>query len=213
MAPVWDETLPSQVGIPVHPISIQALSRLTWPRIEPTTPPMSNSPSTLSIRGAGENAPPIVAIDVASGQPQDLEAILDGASGDSVWIYWLKTGCPTCRLAAPFVERLAAQSSGRVRAIFQDDAPTLRAFRTQFGLEHLVCLSEAEPFDVADAWGIETVPSWFRIERSAPGKAVVRESGVMFSRDALQAQYESLGGEGTLFTDDELRSLPARQPG
>ncbi|MCB9916873.1 MAG: hypothetical protein H6832_00555 [Planctomycetes bacterium] len=160
---------------------------------------------------AGERAPKIEARDLDSGASIDLEHLVAG-SGSTLFVYWVKTGCPTCRLALPFIDRIARVAPERVLVVMQDEPDVARAYCDGSGATTSVVATEAAPFVSADAYGLTNVPTWFEV-RADVGRLTVSASGISFVKDTLQEQFAAAGGEGSLFDARELARLPAMQPG
>lgn len=158
-------------------------------------------------RKAGEVAPPLEVVDPEHG---DAKSLADLIGAGSTVIYWIKTGCPTCQLAIPFVDRIAAKvPAGRIVVVAQDDPDSVAAFRSEYGLQSVPIYCEPEPFDAANEWGLTHVPTWFLVDSDG----TIQKSGMMFSQPDLQQTLVDLGGEGVLFRDGEKEELPETRPG
>lgn len=146
-------------------------------------------------------------VDPKSGAPRRLADIV---GEQSTLLYWIKSVCPTCRLAMPFVDRLAARvAPGRIAVVAQDEPADIEPFRTELGLESVPIWCEPEPYQSSDAYGLTHVPTWFLIAPSGD----ILESGSMFSQADLEHSLSVLGGEGPLFTPEETVELPDSRPG
>ncbi|MCA8968547.1 MAG: thioredoxin family protein [Planctomycetes bacterium] len=160
---------------------------------------------------AGERAPTIAAQDLDSGASIDLEHLVAG-SGSTLFVYWVKTGCPTCRLALPFIDRIARVAPERVLIVMQDEPDVARDYCDGASATTSVVATEAAPFASADAYGLTNVPTWFEVRADTDG-LTVSNSGISFVKDALEEQFVAVGGEGSLFDASERSRLPAMQPG
>lgn len=120
----------------------------------------------------------------------DSRALL-GSGGRSTLLAFFKVNCPTCQLAMPFLDRLA-KGSLRVIAISQNDAVATRNFNQHFqiGMETLLDF-EGTKFAASDAYGLESVPSLFLIDRD--GK--VQKSMAGFSKADFLGFGEQAGVE------------------
>ena len=163
--------------------------------------------SETYIRKAGEKAPELELLDPDSGQALGLADVLSEAP---TLLYWVKSACPTCQLAMPFVGRIASRTeAGRLICVTQDEVADVPAIRERYGLEDARILCEEAPFASADRYGITHVPSWFLVGPDGE----IQESGMMFVQEDLQRSFANLGGEGELFADEEKASVPPMRPG
>jgi hypothetical protein len=114
--------------------------------------------------------------------------------------------CGTTRLALPFVDRMAARAGeGRVLAVLQDDENAARALAEELRLR-LPVLLEREPYALADALALTTVPTLFLVEPD--GGIAVRSEG--FRRDALEAVAARLDAQPLFESSD---TVPLLRPG
>src|SRR5262249_19273897 len=150
-------------------------------------------------------------------QPVGLEALAGGRvrwplEGESSLLVFLKSDCPTCRLTMPFVDRLDRRlrtrgARTRIAAVIQDPLDDAADFAPELGLA-LDLASEPEPYPLASAFGVRTVPTLFlvgedgRVHRTVEG----------FDRDALEdLRREAGAGAEPLFGPAD--SVPAFRPG
>jgi hypothetical protein len=70
--------------------------------------------------------------------------------------------CPVCRMAAPKVRTFEEAYPGRIVAIGQDPPDKLSDFDREFGLG-IPAISDAPPYPLSDAFGIEVVPTLFAL--------------------------------------------------
>jgi hypothetical protein len=116
--------------------------------------------------------------------------------------------CKTTRETIPYFDRIhrRAGAGHGVRLVLQDDAETARNLVATMGLAVPVRL-EPDPYPVADALGLVTVPTLFLVDRA--GKiAHVTEA---FNRAELEMLAVRIGVEGPLFTAAD--KAPAFKPG
>lgn len=97
--------------------------------------------------GTGSTAPPVSGAELG-----------DGARG----LLFYKVTCPTCQIAAPVAERLYRAIGDRLVAVAQDPPERVRGFESSFGTT-FPSVSEAEPYEASNAYGIRTVPTLFLI--------------------------------------------------
>jgi peroxiredoxin Q/BCP len=108
---------------------------------------------------AGERAPDF-RLESLSGARQTLATV---TGGKPALLFFFKTGCPTCQLATPFVERLARAYGGsgfRVVGLSQNDREETEAYRDQYGMTFEVLL-DFPGWRASEAYGLDTVPSCF----------------------------------------------------
>src|SRR5579862_8240569 len=97
------------------------------------------------------------------GSAQSLQDIL---SAGPVLLAFYKISCPVCQLTAPYLQRLAANSTIQVIGISQDDASATRGFLQRFGATFPTLLDlSSEDYPASNAYGITSVPSLFLLER------------------------------------------------
>jgi hypothetical protein len=113
--------------------------------------------------------------------------------------------CKTTRQTLPYVDRIHRRG-GRVLAVLQDDAVAARELVGELGLALPVRLEE-DPYPVAAALGVETVPTLMLVEKTG-AIAAVSEG---FGRDALEMFAGKLGLEAPLFAPED--KAPASKPG
>ncbi|MCM2256914.1 MAG: hypothetical protein NDJ94_14760 [Vicinamibacteria bacterium] len=115
--------------------------------------------------------------------------------------------CATSRLALPYVERLRARIPPpmRVGLVVQEDEAGARAFAAELGLQ-APPLFEREPYPMADALGLRTVPTLLLIESGGRVARVIEG----FERTAYEAVAAALG-VAPLFT--EADGALKRRPG
>jgi peroxiredoxin len=98
------------------------------------------------------------------GSTRSLQDIL---AGGPALLAFYKISCPVCQLTAPFLERLAVNSTIQVIGISQDAAGPTHGFTQRFGLTFPNLLdSSEEGYAASNAYGITSVPSLFLVERN-----------------------------------------------
>jgi thiol-disulfide isomerase/thioredoxin len=162
-------------------------------------------------RRTGEVAPPFELPLAGSGERVSLADLM--ARGGETLLVWMKTTCPTCQLALPFLERIhariAARGDRRVVVISQDPPADIARFRVEFGCPTVPVLSEPEPYEAADRYGVTNLPTLFLV--AAGGK--VKGADVGFNRQNLEDLALRFAGMSELFTEQELEELPPLRPG
>jgi hypothetical protein len=116
--------------------------------------------------------------------------------------------CKTTLQTLPFLDRIHRRrgpGSG-VRLLLQDERDAARRLVSELKLEVPVGL-EADPYPLAEALGLVTVPTLFLLRRGG-SIAGVSEG---FNRAEIESLAVSLGVEGPLFTPED--AVPAFRPG
>jgi peroxiredoxin len=142
---------------------------------------------------------PAIELPDLNGVPHNLQ---DALRNGPVILAFFKVGCPTCQLALPFLERLAA--SANVIAVSQDDARDSREFNQRFGIS-VPTLLDARPFPVSNAYRITNVPSVFVVETD--GRISSAHHG--FNKAELEKLGQRFGAP--VFRDTDR--VPALRPG
>ncbi|HEX2031187.1 MAG TPA: TlpA disulfide reductase family protein [Actinomycetota bacterium] len=93
------------------------------------------------------------------GSPAPPVAAAGGADGLRGLLFY-KVSCPTCQMAAPVAERLYRAVGELLVAVAQDPPERVRGFEASYGTS-FPSLSDAEPHEVSDAYGVRTVPTLF----------------------------------------------------
>lgn len=136
-------------------------------------------------------------------------------AGRTTLIYWIKTECPVCQMAMPYLERMSSKlaeggpSDGQLVVLTQNDPAELDRFRQNYGCRTVSILCEPEPYPSADSYGLTHVPTWFLV---GPDSKIL-DSGMSFAPSELTACYREFGGTGRLFSDAEESEMPDRRPG
>ena len=127
---------------------------------------------------AGAKAPSFTLDNLEGGASSLAEHLARGP----VLVTLYKTGCPTCQLALPFLERIS-KGSLAVVAISQDDESATNEFRQTYGLSLTTLLDRKQKgYPVSNAFGITHVPSLFLVDSN--GKILEASHG--FSRQEIE---------------------------
>jgi thiol-disulfide isomerase/thioredoxin len=132
------------------------------------------------------------------------------ADGPHALIFF-KVTCAACQLAAPKLEALQAAYAGHIQAVGQDPADKLRAFGAEYHFT-LPTSSDAPPYDLSNAYGVETVPTMFVID----GQDRVADVVEAWDRDGLNrasATLAELLGVERVAISEPSDGLPGFKPG
>ncbi len=87
-----------------------------------------------------------------------------------MWLTFFKISCPTCQSSLHFIDRLARRVNDPAPAVWtisQDPPDHTEMFNKEFEIRVPQLFdSEEDNFPVSDAYGIQTVPTTFLIDRS-----------------------------------------------
>jgi peroxiredoxin len=147
----------------------------------------------------GDRAPSLELPDAATG-----ESVTDPWREGPVVLAFFKTTCPVCQMAAPKVQALA-DAGVRVVAVGEDAPAAIRTYAERHG-QKVTTLSEAAPYPVSDAFGIDTVPTLFRVDEDG----TARDAVVSWDRDGWNRFAEAAGGTAV---SEEGDGLPPFRPG
>jgi peroxiredoxin len=132
------------------------------------------------------------------------------ADGPRALVFY-KVTCPTCQLAAPGLDAFQRAYAGHAQAVGQDPPEKLRAFADEYGFTVPV-ISDAPPYEISNAYGIETVPTTFVID----GQGSVADVVEAWDREGLnrasKALADLLGAEAVTISEPS-DGLPAFKPG
>ena len=117
---------------------------------------------------------------------------------------FFKTTCPVCQMAAPKVQALA-EAGVRVVAVGEDAPAEIRSYAER-QRQKVPTLSESAPYPVSDAFGIDTVPTLFRVDEDG----TVRDAVVSWDRNEWNRFAEAAGGDAV---SEEGDGLPPFRPG
>jgi hypothetical protein len=124
-------------------------------------------------------------LSVGSAAPATTTSELGGPHA----ILFYKVTCPVCQMAAPKVRAFEEAYPGHVVAIGQDPPDKLSAFDREYGLG-IPATSDAPPYPVSDAFGIETVPTLFVLDQRRAIVDVVES----WDREGLNRASQRLAG-------------------
>ena len=143
----------------------------------------------------GDKAPSFTLPDVATGQ-----TVADPWSEGQVLLAFFKTSCPVCKMVAPMLTKLS-EAGVRVVAIGEDPPEAIADYNEAQG-QHVSSLTEAAPYSVSEAYGLEAVPTVFLVGPDGG----IQEAIPGWSRDTWNALAASVGLPEPLSTpDDGLR--------
>lgn len=167
------------------------------------SPPPASPPPRRALVQAGD-AMPELSLPRLGGDGEPLATLW--ADGPALLAIG-HSECATSRLALPYVERLRGRvaAPARVALVVQEDEAGACAFASALGLQ-APPLREADPYPLAAALGLRTVPTLLLIEAGGRIARVVEG----FERAAYEAVAAALG-VAALFTESD--GAPARRPG
>jgi thiol-disulfide isomerase/thioredoxin len=128
-----------------------------------------------------------------------------------VALVFYKVTCPVCQMAAPKIDTMARSYPGRVVGVGQDPTDELERFGREFGMD-IAVVADVPPYDVSNAYGIETVPTLFVID----GAGVVANTVVSWDRagyNRASARLAELLGVEPVTVSDSSDGLPPFRPG
>jgi peroxiredoxin len=147
----------------------------------------------------GDPAPSLQLSDAATG-----EAVTDPWREGAVVLAFFKTTCPVCQMAAPKVQALA-DAGVRVVAVGEDPPAAIQTYADRHG-QKVTTLSEPAPYPASDAFGIDTVPTLFRVDEDG----TVRDTVVSWNRAEWNRFAEAAGAAAV---SEEGDGLPPFRPG
>jgi len=147
----------------------------------------------------GDRAPSLQLPDAATG-----ESVTDPWREGPVVLAFFKTTCPVCQMAAPKVQALA-EAGVRVVAVGEDPPREIQTYADRHG-QKVTTLSEPAPYPASDAFGIDTVPTLFRVDEDG----TVRDTVVSWNRAEWNRFAEAAGGAAVSDAGD---GLPPFRPG
>ena len=147
----------------------------------------------------GDSAPSLELPDAATG-----ESVTDPWRECPVVLAFFKTTCPVCQMAAPKVQALA-EAGVRVVAVGEDPPAAIQTYADRHG-QKVTTLSEPAPYPASNAFGIDTVPTLFRVDEDG----AVRDTVVSWNRAEWNRFAEAAGGAAV---SDEGDGLPPFRPG
>jgi thiol-disulfide isomerase/thioredoxin len=126
-------------------------------------------------------------------------------------LVFYKVTCPVCQMAAPKIDALAKSYPGRVVGVGQDPPDELERFGREFRMD-IAAAADVPPYDISNAYGIETVPTLFVID----GAGVVADTVVSWDRagyNRASARLAELIGVEPVTVSDPSDGLPPFRPG
>lgn len=146
-------------------------------------------------------------LEVGTDAPAIPGATADGPRA----LVFYKVTCPTCQLAAPNLDVLQQAYPAHVDAVGQDPPEKLRAFGDRYSFT-VPAISDAPPYDVSNAYGIEAVPTVFVLDDEGRVADVVEA----WDREGLNrasATLADLLGVEPVTVSDASDGLPGFKPG
>jgi len=143
----------------------------------------------------------------------DAAPLVPGVPFDEgpVALVFYKVTCPVCQMAAPKVDAMARAYPGRVIGVGQDPPGELERFGREFGMD-VSALPDLPPYDMSNAYGIETVPTLIVIDSAGDvADAVISWDRAGFNR--ASARLAELLGVEPAMVSDSSDGLPAFRPG
>jgi len=128
-----------------------------------------------------------------------------------VALVFYKVTCPVCQMAAPKIDTMARSYPGRVVGVGQDPPDELERFGREFRMD-IAAVADLPPYDVSNAYGIETVPTLFVID----GARVVADAVVSWDRagyNRASTRLAELLGVEPATVSDSSDGLPPFRPG
>jgi thiol-disulfide isomerase/thioredoxin len=128
-----------------------------------------------------------------------------------VALVFYKVTCPVCQMAAPKIDAMARSYPGRVVGVGQDPTDELERFGREFRMG-IAAVVDVPPYDVSNAYGIETVPTLFVID----GAGVVADTVVSWDRagyNRASVRLAELLGVEPVTVSDPSDGLPPFRPG
>lgn len=126
-------------------------------------------------------------------------------------VAFYKVTCPVCQMTAPKIEALGRAYPGRVVGVGQDPNGELERFGREFGMA-VPAVPDLPPYDVSNAFGIETVPTVVLV--GADGTVV--DTVVSWDRDGynrVSARLAELAGAEPVVVSEPSDGLPPFRPG
>jgi thiol-disulfide isomerase/thioredoxin len=133
-----------------------------------------------------------------------------GFGDDPVSLFFYKVTCPTCQMAAPVAETLARAYPQRLVGVVQDPPERVEAFAREYRTT-FPSVSDTEPYDASNAYGIRVVPTLFVIENGTVADVV--ESWDREGWNRIAAHLASATGAAAEALSVEGDGLPPFRPG
>lgn len=149
--------------------------------------------------GRGARAPTLALSPVDGGAE-----VIDPWNDGPCLLVFFKVTCPTCQMSAPKVSALA-ESGCRVVAVGQDPRLVLAEYGRRWD-QAVPTVSEAPPYPVSDAYGVEAVPTLVLVGDDG----VVLDAVAGWDRQRWNDLSVAAGGGPVSSVDD---GLPSYRPG
>jgi thiol-disulfide isomerase/thioredoxin len=127
-----------------------------------------------------------------------------------VALFFYKVTCPTCQMAAPVAERLSRAVPQRFVGVVQDPTERVEAFAREYRTT-FPSVSDTEPYDVSNAYGIRVVPTLFVIENGTVADVVESWDREGWNRIAVYLASATGAAAETLSVEGD--GLPPFRPG
>jgi peroxiredoxin len=125
-------------------------------------------------------------------------------------LFFYKVTCPTCQMAAPVAERLFGSFPDRLVAVAQDPPEKVEAFAEEYGTT-FQSVTDAPPYELSDAYGIEIVPTLFLVEDGSVTDVV--ESWDRDGWNRVASRLAGALGQSIGPLSEEGDGLPVFRPG
>ena len=146
-------------------------------------------------------------------EPGSHAPTIPGADPDGAprAVFFYKVTCPVCQMAAPVIEGFERAYPGRIVGVGQDPEPKLAAFAAEHAMT-FPSVTDAPPYAVSDAYGIEVVPTLFVVD----GDGTIVSSVESWDRDGVNEASRALAelvGASPAAISDPGDGLPPFRPG
>jgi hypothetical protein len=125
-------------------------------------------------------------------------------------VFFYKVTCPTCQMAGPVAERLFGTFPDRFVAVAQDPPERVEAFAEEYGTT-FPSVTDAPPYELSDAYGIEIVPTLFLLEDGSVTDVV--ESWDRDGWNRVASRLSGALGQSIGPVSEEGDGLPVFRPG
>jgi len=143
----------------------------------------------------GDKAPSLTLPAVDGG-----EEVSDPWTEGTTLLAFFKVSCPVCKMVAPMLTKLA-EGGGRVVAVGEDPPEAIAQYSESHG-QRVPSLSQAAPYSVSEAYGLEAVPTVFLIGDDGE----IQQAIAGWNRDTWNELAATMGLAEPLSTpDDGLR--------
>lgn len=145
-------------------------------------------------------------------QPGTAAPEISGAdlSSGPTAVFFYKVTCPTCQIAAPVAERLHGTFPDHFVALVQDPPERVAEFEEEYGTT-FDSVTDAPPYPLSDAYGIEVVPTLFLVEDGVVTD--VAESWDRAGWNRVGARLAGVLGRSVAPLSEEGDGLPTFRPG